>query len=264
VFRWKLENGWYQGVIGRNVVRVRQENERLLFSTSSKGKDAKFLIRYFRLDDDLPKILSEINRDAVIEKVIRKNYGLRLIRQDPWECLISYICSANANIPNIEKMLSKLSERFGKKCGDGFFEFPSPESFARASLQELKECGVGYRAKYIQETSRKISDGEISFEDLKKINYDEARSALLQLPGVGPKVADCVLLFSLEKLQAFPVDVWMRKAMVKFYGSHLSKNPPMEEIASFGRKYFGEFAGYAQEYLFYYVRSSAGRKHVLS
>lgn len=276
VFRWEKIGSWWRGVICEKAVKVRQTSRGLAFQ-SFPEVDADFIKRYFRLDDDLPRIFSQINRDKHVDETIRAFRGLRLIRQEPWECLISYMCATYKNIPAIRKMVLNLSSRLGEKIvagGHGFYEFPRPAALAKASLEEIKQCGVGFRAERVLEVSRMIAKEEFDLEALKKMNYEEAKLKLLALPGVGPKVADCVLLFSLAKLEAFPVDVWMKRMVLKFYRdqfepSFISKalgktsltRREYEKVNSFGRRYFGKYAGYAQEYLFHFGRQ---QKQLLS
>ncbi|MEM3458745.1 MAG: DNA glycosylase [Candidatus Bathyarchaeia archaeon] len=266
VFRWDKMGEWWFGVTGEKVFKIRQIGEELEFENA----DEDFVREYFGLKDDLPKILSQISKDKHVKTAIVKFKGLRILRQDPWECLISYICATYKNIPAIKKMLLNLSRKFGEKAvfeGRDFYTFPTPETLAKANKRELLECGLGYRAEYVLETAKMVHNGNSCLEDLKKANYLKARSELLKLPGVGSKVADCVSLFSLEKLEAFPVDVWIKRIILKYYADHFESEftkkilahksfgkAEYEKMSLFGRKYFGEYAGYAQEYLYHYER----------
>ncbi len=203
VFRWKKLDGWWYGVVGENIVKIRQNGAELEFS----GVSEDFVRHYFGLNDDLGKISFCIGKDTYIKKALSRFEGLRIVRQVPWECLVSFICATYKNIAAIEQMLSKISVKFGeKRCFDGydFHIFPTVEKLAFASENELRECGLGYRAKYVQATAKKIYEEKIDLENFKALPYLEARKALVEFPGVGLKVADCVLLFSLEKMEAFP------------------------------------------------------------
>ncbi|MGD0405772.1 MAG: DNA glycosylase [Candidatus Bathyarchaeia archaeon] len=267
VFRWKKIGEWWYGVVGENVFKIRQLGAELEFENVSE----KFVTCYFGLNDDLEQISCCIGRDDYIRKALRKFAGLRIVRQEPWECLISFICATYKSIAAIELMLSKLSLKFGeRKIFDGldFYTFPTDGKLAFASENGLRECGLGYRAKYVQATAKKIHEGKIELERLKAMPYLEARKTLVEFPGVGLKVADCVLLFSLEKLEAFPVDVWVKRvilnhyanlfpeALVKKLSTHESlSNGEYEKLNAFGRSYFGKYAGYAQEYLYHYERT---------
>lgn len=265
-FRWEKRGGWWCGVVGEKVVKIRQVSERLEF----EGASVNFVKVYFRLDDDLLQILSQISKDVHIKQAVQTLRGLRILRQEPWECLISYICATHTNIPAIKNMIYRLSKEFGRrKMRDGytFYSFPKPADLANADVKKLEVCKLGFRAKRVLETARIVHSGKFSLEALKKVGYEAARQKLLTLPGVGQKVADCVLLFSLDKLEAFPVDVWIKRIIMKQYSDHFEPSfiekvlnkvslTPLEyrKINSFGRTYFGKYAGYAQEYLFAYSR----------
>ena len=265
-FRWDKQGDWWRGVVGDEACKIRQCGKTLEF----EGVNATFVESYFRLDDDLPKILLHIDKDKNIRAAINEFKGLRVLRQEPWECLISYICATYKSISAISQMLANISMKFGEEIrqdSHSFYSFPKPEKLAKARLQELQACGLGYRTKYVSETARLVCKNALDFECLKKTTYEKAKEELLDLPGVGPKVADCVLLFSLEKLEAFPVDVWIRRVILKYYAKHfpkefIKKNSPQESLSSsayeklgsFGREYFGSHAGYAQEYLYHYER----------
>ena len=269
-FRWEKHGDWWYGVVKDKIIKIRQTTDRLQFETFPEKVNIDFVVKYFRLDDDLPYILSKINKDKHISRAIQNFRGLRINRQEPWECLISYICATYKNIPAIKKMILNLSQRFGEKISFDnhvFYTFPKPKDLAKASLEELKKCKLGFRAKSVLKTSKIIHKKQFKFKPLKEIGYEKAKRELLSLPGVGQKVADCVLLFSLDKLEAFPVDVWMKRIMLEFYNKYFQRVfvkkvtskksiTPNEyrEINSFGIKHFGEYAGYAQEYLFHYKR----------
>jgi N-glycosylase/DNA lyase len=267
VFRWERMGDWWYGIVGEKVVKVRQIGGRLLFQGFPEKIDAHFMENYFRLDDNLPLILSRINKDRQIGEAIRAFRGLRIIRQEPWECLISYMCATNANIPAIRNMIFNLSKKFGRKITLGnydFYTFPKAKDLAEADLKEIEKCKLGFRVERVLEVSRMIDDKEFDLESLSKMGYKEAKDKLMSLPGVGQKVADCVLLFSLGKLEAFPVDVWIKRIILKSYPTHFEPSfterilakrsitpKEYEKITFFGRNYFGEYAGYAQEYLFH-------------
>jgi len=265
-FRWEKHDNWWYGVVRDKIAKIRQTRDKLQFETFPEKMNADLVSKYFRLEDALPLILSRINRDAHIHRAIQDFRGLRIIRQEPWECLISYICATCKNIPAIQGMILNLSKCFGTKItfdNHAFYMFPKPKGLAKASLEELKRCKLGFRARSVSKTSKIIHETRLNLEALKEMSYDRARRTLLSLPGVGPKVADCVLLFSLDKLEAFPVDVWIKWATLEFYGDHFERSfvestsskksitpNQYRTINSFGRDHFGEYAGYAQEYLF--------------
>jgi N-glycosylase/DNA lyase len=267
VFRWKKEAGWWYGVVGDKVIKIRQIRDALEF----EGADEEFVRSYFGLDVDLAAISRCIAKDTHIKAALKRYKGLRLVRQEPWTCLVGFMCSTQKNIPAIELMLQKMSEKFGEeKIFDGrkFYLFPSVERLASASVLELRGCGLGFRANYVQATARKIREEHFNLNSLKIKSYLDARKALLEFCGVGLKVADCVLLFSLDKTEAFPVDVWVKRVILNHYADKLpmelvkklQSRPTLtkgeyQKIGDWARGYFGEYAGYAQEYLYHYERT---------
>lgn len=238
------------------IFRLKQEGNKLFFS----GVQKEYVINFFRLDDDYASIIKSISKDAFIRKAIKANHGMRIIRQDPWECLISYICSANNNIPRITSNVRQLSKAFGKRISwedediDGF-SFPEPGSFKDHNA--LRACKVGFRSSFIHEANRSVD--ELELVALRNKSYEEAKAELIKLKGVGEKIADCVCLFSLNKLEAFPVDVWIRRVMLEQYFKGKSeadlKKIKNSDIQAFARKYFGRYSGYANQFLFYYRRT---------
>jgi N-glycosylase/DNA lyase len=266
-FRWDKRGEWWYGVVREKVFRICQIGNKLEF----ENVDANFVRDYFGLHDDLQEILSQITKDKHVETAVEKFKGLRILRQDPWECLISYICATYKNIPAIKQTLFKLTRKLGcKRRFDSycFYTFPTPAELAKASVKELRECGLGYRAKYVSETANSIHESDFEFERLKGTSYKKARQKLLKFSGVGLKVADCVSLFSLKKLGAFPIDVWMKRLFVKHYTRYFQADfirkiscqkslapSEYERLSMFGRRHFGEYAGYAQEYLYHYQRT---------
>jgi len=274
-FRWEILGGWWYGVVKGKGIKIKQVGDKLQFQSFPEEVNADFILNYFRFDDNLPLIISEINKDEHIRKAIQHFCGLRITRQEPWECLISYICATYKNIPAIKEMIRNLCRRFGRKTafdGYSFYTFPKPNDLAEARLEDLRKCKLGFRAKRVLETSRIINNGELDLEALRQVNYEEAKPELLKLPGVGHKVADCVLLFSLDKLEAFPVDVWVKKIVLEFYPKfftrlfmkNVSKRGSLtdhdyEKFSGFGKEYFGAYAGYAQEYLYHWKRYQKGK-----
>ena len=271
VFRWQKQGDWWQSVLGDSFVKVKQNANALQFEVMPESRvDAVFLSNYFGLDDDLPVIYSEIAKDRFVRAAVNKFCGLRLIRQELWECLISYICATNKNIPAIKDMIANICKRFGKKItleNKKIYTFPTAENLAEASLNDLRLCKLGFRAERVKTTSKLISKNIFNLETIKNMPYEEAKTELMALPGVGPKVADCVLLFGLGKLEAFPIDVWMKRIILENYADHFepvfvakareTKAPSPREyklISLFGREYFGSYVGYAQEYLYHFRR----------
>ena len=265
LFRWEKNKNWRIGLIHDTVVKIKKIKSKLFINTSNKI-DEKDIVRYFRLDDNLDLIINEINKDECINNAIRRFLGLRLIRQEPWECLISYLCSPVSNIPKIKQNIKLLTEKFGKKNefqNNIYYNFPTQKKLAEASINELTSCGLGFRAKNISNISREIYSGNFSLNNIKKMKYSRAFSHLNEIRGVGPKIADCVLLFAFEKLDAFPIDRWIARAIFSNYLNKISYKETAtserislsfekyQEISSSMRKYFGKYAGYAQQYLYY-------------
>jgi N-glycosylase/DNA lyase len=268
VFLWeKRGDSWY-GIHGDRVVRFIQADGQIEFSTFPEDRLCKQ--KMFRLSDDISEIVSEISRDKFVRKLIKAYPGLRLMRQEPHQCLFSFVCASNTNIPMIRMMLRKLARKFGRMVqvdGAEFFTFPSAADINRAGIDELKTCGLGYRAKAMKAAAAAITNGQLDFDALKNAGYEEAKKELLQVYGIGNKIADCVLLFSLEKLDAFPIDVWIARALAgQYVGLHKQKlrekiSPRQyEQLAGSARDYFGRYAGYAQQYLYYHMRQAAGKK----
>lgn len=267
-FLWeKHDDSWY-GIDGERVVRISQTGGRLEFA--SFQEDRVWDQRMFRLDDDSKAIFNEISKDQLMRRLVRAYPGLRLMRQEPHQCLFSFVCASNTNIPMIRRMLYSMAKKFGKPAkvdGIEFFTFPSAAAIDRAGDDELRACGLGYRAKAIKAAARAVATGQLDFEVLKSSSYEDAKKELLKVYGVGNKIADCVLLFSLEKLDAFPIDVWIARALAGHYswlhdkkiGEKLT-GKQYEELSSSARRYFGRYAGYAQQYLYYHMRQTAGKK----
>ncbi len=258
-FRWEKRNGFYYGLIENIPVKIKQEGAALVYdSYKNKIKEAQ-LRNYFALDIDLSKILSLINRDSNIARAIAKYSGLRILRQNPWETLASYIIATFSNIPRIKKCINALSKKFGDEIefdGMKFYTFPSVNTLANCREKHLQLCSLGYRSAYLLKTAKmlqkKAENENFDLNALKKLPYAQAKSALMQFPGVGEKVADCVLLFSLGFTQAFPVDVWIKRTMQELYFN--GAKTPNKKIIEFAQEHFGNYAGYAQEYLFHYRR----------
>ena len=255
VFRWdQTGDGWWYGVIGDRVIRIRQEGRQIIYH----GAPGSFIKKYFSLDLDLRSILTSIDHDPVIHNAIRHNTGLRIIRQPKWECLISYICSTNSNIPTIRRRIASIAERVGNTLaleGKTYFAFPEPSSISCRGFEDLTECRLGYRQPYVFDTSCSVTDEKCWEETIDRLPFEDARKELMKMKGVGPKAADCILLFAFQKYESFPVDVWIRRIMREHYLPDLPENAPLttreyDTIRSFARNHFGNYCGFAQEYLY--------------
>ncbi len=251
IFRINRRDGWYYINAQDDFFKISQNKNELKFY----GIDKKSIIHFFSLNEDYSKILKEINRDKYMQKAINKYRGLRIIKQDPWECLISFICSSASNIPRIKSNLNALSKSFGKNVlldGVSDYGFPTPGNIN--NYKKILNAKTGFRAKYIFEANNSININNLN--SLRSLPYKIAKNELKKINGVGDKVADCVLLFSLGFTQALPVDTWIKKIMQLLYFNNVTISN--EKIRDFGSNYFGDYAGYAQQFLFMFARNELG------
>ncbi len=207
------------------------------------------------LNHDLESIFQTFPKDPHIKKAKEELWGLRIVQDEPFPCLISYLCSPQMRIPRIKQMHNKICRNFGEQVkykNQTFLKFPTIEQLSKASEEELRELGVGYRAKYIVESTKMLAEGEVDLEKISQTNYSHAKEEIKQLYGVGDKVADCVLLFSMNFLEAYPVDTWAEKVIKEHYPQLHSENN--EILLKNLRNHFGSYSGYAQEYLFHAAR----------
>lgn len=255
-FRWKKEaNESYTGVIKEGVINVKMdENEKICFTYKLNGRANEIIENYFDLKRDYSEIKNKISiNDENMLSAIEYGYGIRILRQDPWEMLISYIISAANNIPRISKTIENISQKYGKKvefCGKEYFLFPTPEELAGATIEDFRSLNLGFRDKYVYGAVADVVSGKVNLENINKLDYLEAKKELMKIKGVGAKVADCILLFSMNKIEAFPIDTWIKKVMVELYGTKNS----LKDIEKCATERFGGYAGIAQQYLFYYMR----------
>jgi len=280
VFRWERKGEWWFGVVSGGALRLRSEADSIRCVSSSDVLGSAFLRRYFRLDEPFEDVLGSIAKDGVMREAVQRFYGLRLIQQERWECLASFLLATNANIPRIKKMVASVCEAYGDPFefdGSETKTFPRPETLAEAELPGLVACGLGYRAPFLKRVAGAVASGKIDFTTLAEMEYEEARAELLRellgekvLLGVGPKVADCALLYSFGKDEAFPIDVWISRELVKSYPKLIPRrirvklrsetrakltSADYNEISKAAREYFGSYAGYAQLYLYSLGRS---------
>jgi len=256
VFRWHAHDGWFYGYVDSRAVRLRQEGDQVVVHTAECHLEPDVIRTYFALEANLPEILRSIDVDAQIHQAILAFRGLRVLRQDPWECLASFICSSYNNVRRITGMIERLCQAFGTPVAlNGFrgCRFPPPEAIARTSEARLRQLGLGYRAAYLRATARLVADGKLRLDRLRDVDYQTAKAALLRCDGVGDKVADCVALFALQHEEAFPIDLWIRRAMRYYFGS---RRMTPGRLHAFAAQHFGRYAGYAQQYLYHYVRTS--------
>lgn len=254
-FRWRFIDGWWEGVIGRRWVRLRQSPGGIAAEVAELVTEWDWLNTYLQLHVDLDAITSTFPADKPMQAAVACCRGLRLLRQDPWECLASFICSSTKQIVQIQQIIGLLCERFGTPVAAraaGHYSFPSAETLASAAEKDLRACKMGFRAPNLLKTAQQIASGAVDLQALHSRTVDEARAALVTLPGVGRKIANCVLLFAYGFDQAFPVDVWITKALRELYFPR--RRPSAKRLLRFSQTHFGPHAGYAQQYLFHYMR----------
>ena len=261
VFLWeKCGSDWY-GINGQDILKI---NKNAVIKSIQNSKTD-----FFRKKDNMQEIIKSISKDKTVKEAIKQYEGLRIFKQDPFQCMISFIISSNSNIQKIKNSLEKITKKFGVKVeieNKEFFLFPKPEKLANASIEEIKKCGVGYRAPFIKQAAEMIFSKKIDLEYLEKLDYKEAKKNICLIPGVGNKVADCILLFSLNKLEAFPLDTWMIKILEKYYSNEFkieTKTITQKQYEILHEKivnYFGPYCGYAQQFLFKMERESHNKK----
>lgn len=256
-FRWLGHDGGWESVIGPHWVRLTRTADHIVATTTTRQTDWRWLADYLQTNLDLEPVLLSFPKDEPLRQSIAACRGLRLLRQDPWECLASFILSSTKQIVQIQQIIGLLCERFGDPviapAGRGpFFTFPTAGRIAAASEAELRACKMGFRAPNLLATAQRVASGNMNLASLRTHTVDDARDHLTGLPGVGPKIANCVLLFAYGFQQAFPVDVWVMKALRELYFPR--RQPGPERLRRFVATYFGPNAGYAQQYLFHYMR----------
>jgi N-glycosylase/DNA lyase len=267
-FRWQLREGWWEGVIGARWVRLRAETDlqtgrltgpptAIIAETAETVNDWRWLADYLQIELNLAEVLRTFPEDQPMRLAVAACRGLRLVRQDPWECLASFILSSSKQIVQIQQIVTRLCERFGEQVivpqnHQPVYCFPLPGCIAAAGESELRACKMGFRAPNLLASAQMIAEGTVDLSRLSALPVGEARDALMRLPGVGRKIADCVLLFAYGFQDAFPVDVWVMKAMRRLYFPR--RQVSLKRLQEFAAAHFGPCAGYAQQYLFHYAR----------
>ena len=253
--RWRREGEWFYAVVRGNFIKVRQAGQRIEFHCHPwpEASVKPLLQSYLRLDDDIQAIYADIGRDPRVAEMIVRYPGLRLLRIEPWECLVSFICSANSNIHRIHQVVERMAEAFGEPIymdGQVGYTFPTPSQLVEAGETELRRLGLGFRAPYVDKATHMVLEGKLDLGRLVGMPYPEAKASLMECPGIGSKIADCIAVFSLEKLEAFPIDVWVRRALGEWYFPG-QKTPPDRVLLEWAQGHFGRYGGYAQQYLFH-------------
>lgn len=265
-FRWNEEDdGSWIGIIKDAVIRVKKENQNIVFTGKVLGDKSfkEIIYDYFDLNTDYREYKNELSQiDEYLKESIEFGEGIRILKQDLWETIISFIISANNNIPRIKKIINAISYTYGKKIvfeNEEYYLFPTPEELSKATVEDLRKLGLGFRDKRIHETTRLINEEIVSLDNIENMkDTNQMREELLKLDGVGPKVADCILLFALKRLDVFPIDVWVRRVMNDLYIHNEDENKVnKKELQSLAEEKFKGLSGIAQQYLFYWRRETA-------
>lgn len=240
-FRWSATvDGCFEGVAGGYYLKIRQENDNLIFYNTTKDSFDNFWVNYFDLNKDYEKICEKIKEDEIIKATVDEFYGIRILNQESWEALCSFVISQQNNIKRIKLIIERLCTQYGKNLGDEHYTFPSPSELKDLSVEDWEQLGTGYRAKYLYALVQNMLNGTIDLEKIKALPYKEAKAELLKIYGVGEKVASCALLFGFQFYEAFPLDVWMKRVM-NYYPNGLPEC-------------FKGYEGIAQQYLFHWAR----------
>ena len=264
-FRWDKEiDGSYTGIFGNNVLNVSKNNNSIIFKGMCEKDIKETCIQYFDLNRNYEEIKLELSKiDDNLKTSIKYGNGIRILNQDLWETIISFIISANNNIPRIKGIINRISQKYGKEIvynNKSYYTFPTPEELSKASVEDLRNVGLGFRDIRVYKTTQKIYNKEFDLEKLQQEKETNViREKLLTLDGVGPKVADCIILFStLKRFDVFPIDVWVRRVMNELYIKNEDETKVnKKEIEQLAREKYGNLAGIAQQYLFFWKRETA-------
>jgi N-glycosylase/DNA lyase len=254
-FRYeKIGENKYHIIAFSKSLHIHQTKEKTVFSKTSIKEFKEIWIPYFDLNNNYQNIKETLSsNDTIMRDAVQFAPGIRILRQDPWECLISFIISQNNNIPRIRKLIDVLSRTYGNPISENSYAFPTPEQLSKASIEDLFNCKTGFRAKYIHAATAMIHSGLLNLNALHQMDITEAREQLMSIKGVGRKIADCVLLFAYSKAEVFPTDVWVKRVVQHF--SFNKQDTPIAQIHKLAETQFGSFAGFAQQYLFVYARN---------
>lgn len=256
-FRWnKEDDGSYTGLAFGKVINLKKEGDNVYIDNTNHSEFMDVWHNYFDLERDYGIIKEELgNLDDTMSTSVKFGHGIRILKQDEWEILISFIISANNRIPMIKKAIEALSKNYGEYIGayrgKKHYSFPKPEVLYNLDITDIQFSGIGFRGKYILSAAKLVAQKEIDIYSLRNLATVEAREKLILFPGVGPKVSDCIMLFSMDKDDAFPIDIWVKRVMEYFY---VDEGTSLKKIQNFAGDKFGDIAGFAQQYLFYYAR----------
>lgn len=256
-FRWKSEkDGSYTVVAKGRVINVSREGDTVYLKNTNLEDFNKIWENYFDLDTDYTKIKNELkSMDEYLEKATEFGWGIRILRQDPWEMLISFIISSNNRIPMIQKAIANLSREYGTYIGQynevDYYDFPTPQQLNKASIEDIRACSTGFRDKYIKSTTQRVINENEDVYSYENLSTEDCIKKLMEYSGVGPKVCDCIALFGMQKYDTFPVDVWVKRVMQEFY---VEDDISLPKIRNYAIDKFEDLSGFAQQYLFYYAR----------
>lgn len=260
-FRWRIEKKssqkWFNGIVERKLIKIRMVSDEIHIIHNNDFSPVETIYSYLRLDDNLSDIYQSFQNDPVLSIASKNFCGMRILRQDPWETIISFMLATASNIPRIQKHIEELSENFGDPLSlNGLTrgDFPSPEQLAKVGEQKLRDMGIGFRSKNINIVANLAAEKKFDPYNLRNHSYEHCLQTLTSLPGIGDKVANCIMLFALDKINAFPVDVWIDRILKENYlqNCKISKN----SMRSWAQENFGDYAGYANHYLFHSTRTS--------
>lgn len=256
-FRWRKQDAWYEGVIFGRIVRVCEVEDGIAFAAAGDDVDvtASRLRDYFSLDIDLSEVYSTLSWDEALQEAFDRYRGMRILRQDPWETTLSFLCAQNSNVLRITRNVEDMCRSFGRPVSFGGYTrhtYPTPNALAEAGEQALRDLGLGYRARYIVSAAKRVARGTIDLVALRDASYDDALEALMTLDGVGDKVANCIMLFCMDKPQSFPVDTHIRQILRERYPrARRVKSSDIRRVRTWAQEHFSPFAGYANHYLFH-------------
>jgi N-glycosylase/DNA lyase len=260
---YKSDNKDYILIAFNKILRVTQEKNKVIFHHTNEQEFNEIWIKYFDLKRNYKEIKNTLSTlDKYLDKAVNEKSGIRILQQEIWETLISFILSQNNNINRIKILIERLSKKYGTYIGEQnsikYYSFPTVEQLSKASEQDLRDLKVGFRAPYIVDACFRIINEEVNLNELFTMEIQDAKKELIKIKGVGPKVADCVLLFGAKRYEVFPTDVWVKRIMEYYY---FDKDTKIKEIHEFATGYYGHLAGFAQQYLFYYARDlKVGKK----
>ncbi len=265
-FRWnEEEDGSFTGVVGKNILNVKKYKDNIIIKGYCSDDIKNICNKYFDLETDYRKIKEELSKDdKFLKESTEFGKGIRILKQDIWETLISFIISANNNIPRIKGIIERISAKYGEEInwnGKKYYTFPTVDELSNAEVEDLRKLGLGFRDKRVYDTTKMVKENKINIFELEKNDSKYILNELLKFPGVGPKVANCIMLFSMKKFDVFPIDVWVKRVMLELYSEEIYKMKENENgeltpenILKFAENKFGNQAGLAQQYLFYWRR----------